>query len=156
MNNPYEKIEEISDELGIDKSEQTIVEILPTPDNNQKFLMLKNGSWNGAEPWFAIDENKNLHTMISIKSLGELIKSYQNLQKENFQLRLEKSILRHIPVDFEDVWTVAMDEVRNIAISQNEEQKISIDLDRLVENIKKKHPNLFVDISQLFKKGIND
>lgn len=148
MENLYKKIEQITGELGI--SEQTIVEILPTNDDNQKSLTLKNGSWNAKEPWFAIDENKNLHTMISIKSLGEFISAYQNLQKENFQLRLEKSIWRHAPVDFEDVWVVAMEEIK--ADLQKNREKFSIDLDLLVEKIKKEHPNLFVDISQIFAK----
>lgn len=150
MENLYEKIKQISGELGINSSDETIVEILPTNDDNQKSLWLKNGSWNGAGPWFAIDENKNLRTVISLKSFDEFINAYQNLQKENFQLRLEKSIWKQAPVDFEDVWVVAMDEVSK-NLKQND-QKTSLDLDLLVENIKKKYPNLFVDISQFFAK----
>ncbi len=53
-------------------------------------------------------------------------------------MRLEKAIYQQIPVDFNDVWTVAMDEIKQKA--QNGTMEVSIDLEKLISKIKQEHP----------------
>jgi hypothetical protein len=147
----YDKINTISRNIGIDdKDDKTILEVELTDNPDVKSLNLKSGSWEAKEPWFVIDEKKKIHTMVSLDTLSRMIENLKTLGQENFELKLEKTIWKHLPVDFGDVWVVAMDEIKNIAKNSDNAQAVKIDIERLVENIKKKHPSLFVDLKGIY------
>ncbi len=150
-NNIISKLEEISKYIDENPKElNTVLEITKTDNPDVKLLSLKSGSWEGKEPWYIIDENQKLHTMISIDTIGKLVESFKKLQQENFNLKLEKTILQNIPIDFQDVWIVAMDEIKKMANDNAEAKSFNIDLEKLLQKIKKEHPNLFLNLKDMF------
>ena len=144
------RIDEFSQNLGIKKKDRTIFKMKQSENENEKCLVLENGSFDSPEPWFVIDENDEIHTLLSLQSLKNILESLKQSQKENFELRLEKAIYQQIPVDFNDVWTVAMDEIKQKA--QNGTMEVSIDLEKLISKIKQEHPNLFVDMQAMIER----
>lgn len=145
----FEMIDAISKDIGLDEN-KTVLEIENTENPEVKRLSLKSGSWSASEPWFVVDENQELHTMISMDSANKIVEKYKQTQEENFHLKLEKSIWQNIPIDFQDVWAVAMDEIKSIAKSKEEDIKvINVDLEELIAKIKIEHPNLFLNFKDL-------
>jgi len=138
-------IEKISKGLSVSKQkEQTVLEIVPNEAESTKLLRLKNGSWDNAkEPWLVYDENQKLHALLSIDTLSKMIEHFKKAEQETLLLKLEKSILQQLPLDFHDVWTVAMEEI-------DKSKKREVDFDKLIKKIKKDHPNLFLDIKDLY------
>lgn len=140
------KINQISEDLGLEKSEKAIFKI-ENIDENKKMLNLEIGSWNSQEPWFGIDSKDKIHTLISADSILTFVEAYKKVVKENFDLKLEKSIMKQVPIDFYDVWIVCMEEVKKQTLNDNNEH--DLDLDLIVKNVKEKNPNLFLDIDGL-------
>lgn len=143
-------IEKIAKGLDVSKQkEQTLLEISSSEQENAKILTLKRGSWSGKEPWFVLDEKQKLHALIPIEALSKVMENLRQMEEEAFSMKLEKSILQQLPIDFQDVWTVAMEEV------QKRKSK-DIDFEKLVRKIKKDHPNLFLDLRDLYlPEGVN-
>ncbi len=145
-----DKINEFSKQLGIKKGEQTVLEIIAS-EGGEKRLSLKSGHWAAPEPWFVVDEQDKVHTLISIASLKNMLEGLKQLQRENFELRLEKAIYQQIPIDFNDAWIVAMDEIKKQA--KGGLMEMNIDLDKLMSDVKRQHPNLFVDMEAMMQRG---
>ncbi|AJC86577.1 DUF2603 domain-containing protein [Campylobacter sp. RM16704] len=144
-----EIIDELSAHLGIEKHNQTIF-YLTHINEKEKKLHLKNGHELAPEPWFIVDENDDVKTMFSVKTLVEFLQNAKDLQKNNFELKLEKAIYQQIPIDFNDVWIVAMDEIKHQVAKGVKE--VNINLDQLISNIHTKHPNLFIDMKEVMQK----
>jgi len=83
---------------------------------------------------------------IPIDVLNSVINMMQDLQKENFELKLEKSILQHLPTDFEDVKAVVVDKLDNNYDSNS--------IENAVNEVRKQYPNLFIDMKSFLSKGL--
>ena len=140
MNN---HLENISQTLGISKRRRTTFE-LEDMDNNEMKLSYK-GKANLNTPWFGMYGDKPC-ALVPAELFEAVINALKNAQKENFELKLERSILQNLPIDFGDVWTVAIEEIKKA------NYKKEPNLDRLIAKIKKEHPNLFLDMRSLVNK----
>jgi len=150
-NDLIKKVETLSKSLGFGQNDKTLFEIKKTDDPNKKELHLKSGDWNSDDPWFAIDEDdtKKAYAFIPSDTFSQMLKVLQQTQKENFDLKLEKTIWQNVPTDFDDVWVVAMEEIKHLAQKEGN-QPISIDLEKLIADIKKEHPNLFINLKDFY------
>lgn len=139
----------IAEALDLNTSEMTVVKMKSGVDDRHKELELIQGNWDEERPWIIIDENDHPHTMTSAHALSNIIALIASAQGENFRLKLEKAILERYPIDFHDVWAVAMDRIRRLAQSRPESTIVKLDLDWLVTEIKQEYPNLFHHLDQL-------
>ncbi len=145
------QVELLSQRMGLPKGEERTVLVLKGGEiPEEKTLKLISGSWDSEGPWFIVDEKNKIHTVLPVEVTVKLIESLRKAQEENFNLKLEKSIWQNVPIDFEDVWVVAMEEIKKMAKESKEKNILSINVDKLVKKIKKEHPNLFVDMQKLF------
>lgn len=135
--------EQIAEKMGINASEMTIVKMSLGVDERHKDLELLQGSWHETRPWIILDEKDHIYTLTTTESLTQMVRFLTSTQSENFQLKLEKAIWQRFPIDFHDVWEVAMDRIRTLAQSRPESTVVNLDLDWLLNEIKQKYPNLF-------------
>lgn len=150
INKDFEMIAKIAQGLKTTKqSKQTVLELVSSEEENSKTLMLKSGKWNSKEPWFIVDEKQKLHALVSVESLQKMVETFKKLEEDAFVTKLERSILQQLPIDFQDVWTVAMEEIEK-------RNQVEIDHEKLVRKIKKEHPNLFLDLKDFYlPEGVN-
>ncbi len=149
IQNAYDKINILSKKIGLgDNDEKTILNMKDTDEPNTKLLILQNGDWDDSEPWFVIDDNGKVHTMLSLDTLLQIIKTLRVTQEENFNLKLEKSIWQNVPIDFQDVWVVAMEDIKERLKNSQDKRSFDIDIEKTVKDIKKRYPNLFLNLDR--------
>ena len=137
-------------DMGIENPQDvTVVHLVDTDDPNKKILELIQGSWENRAPWFVIGKDDKIFVLSSLESILQLLKSLNEAKYENFNLKLEKAILENLPVDFNDVWVVAMDEIQKRLSESKNKNLLDIDIRKLVKDIKKHHPNLFLSFEKM-------
>lgn len=144
-------IDKISNNISkIKRKQRTLLQMEEGESVDTKVLRLKQGKWNSKkEPWLVLDEKEKLHALLSMDALTKMVENFKRLEQEAFVLKLEKSILQQLPLDFNDVWTVATEAIKN-------EKKERVDFDKIVSSIKKEHPNLFLNLHDFYlSEGVN-
>jgi len=143
-----EEIDLIATKLGMPKpTERPVLEIKPV-DEKHKILELKRGSWSDEQPWFVIDEDGKLMVFSSAEAMMGIMNSLQHMGEEVFKSRLERAIAKELPIDFHDVWTVAIHELQK-RLKDGDTEPSNVNLENLVKNIKREHPNLFYSLKNL-------
>ena len=137
--NSLKIIENISHTLGISDRERITFDIEEVSSNELR-VRIVNGTKNFKSPWFAI-KTEEPYIFMPAEILDMVFRMLRTAQKESFDLRLERSIWQHMPIDFGDVWRVAMDELARGNFAKEP------DLEKLIAKIKQEHPNLFVDMT---------
>ena len=137
--NSLKIIENISHTLGISDRERITFDIEEVSSNELR-VRIVNGTKNFKSPWFAI-KNEEPYIFMPAEILDMVFRMLRTAQKESFDLRLERSIWQHMPIDFGDVSRVAMDELARGNFAKEP------DLEKLIAKIKQEHPNLFVDMT---------
>ena len=145
----FKEIDLVAKRLGMPTpSDRPVLEIKPGEDNGHRILELKRGSWDDKQPWFVIDENGELLILSTAEAMMGIMTSLQHMGEEVFKARLERAIAKELPIDFHDVWTVAMHELQQ-RLKKSSKEAASVDLENLVKSIKRKHPNLFYSLKDL-------
>ena len=116
-------------------------------DETHLSVELSEGKLSNSKPCFVCDENGEEYVIISSKILKNLLEGMKKAQEERFAISLEKDIANLMPLDFEDVLSVAKNKLieLNLDISQ-------VDTLELIKEIKKEHPNLFFNLDDYLRK----
>ena len=138
QNNSYKFINDFSKNYGISKKEQNIAKVQECEDKNEKKIILQNGSFNASEPLFVIGEDDEVYALLTLNSLNSVLENLKQNQKENFELKLEKAIYQQVPIDFNDVWAVAMEKIKSY--------KGDVDFEKFAKDLKQEYPNLFINM----------
>ncbi len=139
-----EKINSLANNLGMENVEKTILKMIDDENQNKKVLELQSGNFENIKPWFVIDEkNEQVYPLVPIELFLSLLNATRSAFQENLNIRLEKAITYENPIDYNDVYTVAMDEVEKIINSPKDKNLLNLNVDNLVKKIKKRYPNLF-------------
>lgn len=142
------EIDAVAKRLGMPKpSERPVMQIVPGESEDRKVLELRRGKWSDEQPWFIIDEEGKLLVLSTAEAMTAIMNSLQHMGEEVFKARLERAIAKELPIDFHDVWVVAMHELQQKLKEGAAAQ--SVDLENLVKSIKRKHPNLFYSLKDL-------
>ena len=75
-------------------------------------------------------------------AMQQCIQAIQTLEREKYLFALEQEIQRSMPIDFDDVWCIALKEIKN----HKKDPRI------LVKNLKKRYPYLFLNFLDSFNK----
>ena len=98
---------------------------------------------NLENPLWIMETNNKLKVVLDPDEYMNIMENMKNIMKENLELKLEKAILSELPIDYDDVKAVVLEEMKH-----NKDKSIT----EILNKIKLEHPNLFmsIDFDKLF------
>ena len=129
-----------SKQLTVNKDEYTNIkqQAIKARSNTQRINETIDISTNLA---FIKDASNNEFYLLSPQTMESVIRLAKDLEIDKYLFELEKEIHKNTPIDFDDVWCIAIKEVKNY----KKDPKI------IVKNIKKQYPYLFLSFGNLMK-----
>lgn len=134
-----------------EEKNQSVFRLRTDSQSDQRWLESECGSWSSEGAKTLIDESGKRFVVMPEEQATRIDIALRALQEEAFRLKLEKAIFQQMPLDFEDVWAVALSQLQQLR-KQNPGQNLNIDeiLD-VIKTIKKKHSNLFFDVNDIIQ-----
>lgn len=106
------------------------------------------GELSRDRPCFLSDEKNQEYVILSVDLLQQILQNMKQAQEERFAISLEKDIANLMPLDFDDVLSVAKSKLQelNLDIAQ-------VDTQHLAKTIKQEYPNLFFNFDDYFRRN---
>ncbi|MDO7252370.1 DUF2603 domain-containing protein [Helicobacter cappadocius] len=119
-------------------------------DSTKMLLELQKGEFSPKEAWFVKDEENNEYVVVPESVLKGIILTIKKAYEDKLKVEIERDIIIHTPIDFDDVKAVANTKLEKYRKSDGTLPKI--DTRSFVNQIKKEYPNLFFNIDEYFRK----
>lgn len=116
-------------------------------DETHFTIQLKEGELDQNRPCFVSNEEGEEYVLLSADILKKLLEGMKKAQEERFAISLERDIANQMPLDFEDVLSVAKAKLQSLNLNVGD-----IDSNELIRAIRKEHPNLFFNIDDYLRK----
>lgn len=114
---------------------------------NHLSIQIEEGQLSEGKPCFVSDEKGEEYVLISSKILKKLLEGMKKAQEERFEISLERDIANQMPLDFEDVLSVARAKLQVYDLSAGE-----VDSAKLIQEIRKEYPNLFFNVDEYLRR----
>ncbi|WP_104698075.1 MULTISPECIES: DUF2603 domain-containing protein [unclassified Helicobacter] len=106
-------------------------------------IQLQSGEFSNLEPCFLKDDKNREYVVLPQKVLQNIISLIRKAQEDRLKVELERDIISFTPIDFDDVMSVAVKKIEELR--QQDGSLPNINTIQLIKQIKKEHPNLFLE-----------
>lgn len=117
-------------------------------DANTFNIKLIDGNLSKERPCFVSDEKNQEYVILSADLLQQILQSMKQAQEERFAISLEKDIANLMPLDFDDVLSVAKQKLEELKLDITQ-----VNTQHLAKSIKQEHPNLFFNFDEYFRRN---
>lgn len=107
-------------------------------------VSLQKGEFSPKEPWFLKDSKGREYVVLPQNVLDAMISLIRNVHEERLKTQIQRDLISFAPIDFDDVMSVVNSHLEDL---RNEDGSLPpVDSMRLIGEIKKKYPNLFLNL----------
>lgn len=131
--------------MSLQKIEESILKaqrenVMQAHEEGESFMLTPLEDYKSNEPYF-LKLRQQECMLVPKDTLFTLLELLHASYEERYCMQLEREIARQMPRDFDDIWEVAIEEIK-----KSKKGFLNIDPASLVLSIKKQHPNLFMQL----------